>query len=185
MLQTYEDNKLQKENKQKDLNSKKVFYKKSEDIISNNGIKQMVINNVLPLLNDNIELTLKDLDINFNVRIDSNFDCVITSFGEEINVKTLSTGERARVDISIVISLIKLIKLQFPSLNVMFLDEIFSSIDLQSINSMIEIIKVLSSTLDLNIFLVSHTSVDETLFDKKIILTKVNTFSELTIENLK
>jgi DNA repair exonuclease SbcCD ATPase subunit len=185
MLLNYESTLKEKEVEQGKFEKEKHFYMKVEDILSKKGIKQMVINNILPLLNDNISVALEDLDVNFTVRIDNQFNCVVSSLGTEINVKTLSSGERTRVDTAILLSLIKLIKLQFPSLNIFFLDEIFSNIDMESIDTMVRIVKGIAKDLELTVFLVAHSPVSEILFDKKIILNKSNTFSEMTIEDLR
>jgi DNA repair exonuclease SbcCD ATPase subunit len=160
------------------------FYKDIENILSANGVKKIIMDNILPLLNRNISLSLKDLDSNFKVKIDNNFECIVKSIGEEINVNTLSKGEKTRIDFGIIISLIKIIKLQYPNLNILFIDELFSNVDIISIDKMIELLKNISEKLNMNIFVVSHIPVSESLFDKKIILNKINTFSELKLQNL-
>lgn len=160
------------------------FLEVIEDAFSSNGIKMGAINNILPLLNKNIKESFENLSINFNVKIDANFDCIVTSMGEEVNVKTLSSGERTRVDFGIIISLIKIIKLQYPTLNILFLDEIFNTIDMESIDIIVDVVKQLSEQINMNIFMVSHNAVSDSLFDKRIYLRKVNNFTELKMINI-
>lgn len=183
VLKDYEESVIELNDALDSLSNERFFLERLEKMFSADGIKKMVVDNILPLLNNNIDDALSNLDTNFNVVVKDNFECRVTSLGRDISVDTLSTGERTRVDFAVIISLIKIIKLQYPSLNILFLDEIFSNIDMESINRMIEMVKALSQGLSLNIFLVSHTPVNEVFFDKKINIVKEYTFSNLIIEN--
>jgi DNA repair exonuclease SbcCD ATPase subunit len=101
------------------------------------------------------------------------------SLGEEINPKTMSTGEKKRADFIIIIALIKIIKLRYPSLNLLFLDEIFSSVDLVGIHDIIAILKNSIKEIGLNAFVIHHAPLQEALFDKKMVVTKNNGFSSI------
>ena len=80
---------------------------------------------ILPSLNLNISLMLTEIHLPYSVKFNENFDCVITSMGEVINSRTMSTGERKKADFITIIALLKILKMRYPTLNLLFLDEIF------------------------------------------------------------
>jgi DNA repair exonuclease SbcCD ATPase subunit len=81
-------------------------------------------------------------------------------------------------------ALIKMIKIRFPSLNVLFLDEIFSSIDNDGVYHIISILHQTIQDVGLNTFVINHTVLPSEYFDKKIEITKDAGFSEFTIETI-
>ena len=68
----------------------------------------------------------REMGIPFGIRFNEKFYCTLHHLGTEISPKTLSTGEKKKVDFVIIMALMKMIKVRFPSLNILFLDEIFS-----------------------------------------------------------
>ena len=61
-----------------------------------------------------------------------------------------------------------------------FLDETLSSLDYESSTDIITYLHEIASTMNLNIFIVSHTQLDENLFDVRIHIDKNSGFSDLT-----
>jgi DNA repair exonuclease SbcCD ATPase subunit len=122
------------------------------------------------------------LGIPFNISFDNKFDSIITHLGEDVNPKTLSTGERKKADFAIIISLIKMMKVRFPTLNVLFLDEIFSSVDGDGVYHILGILHETIKDTKMNAFVINHTVLPSELFDKKIEISKVSGFSEITTE---
>lgn len=155
-----------------------------ENLLGDEGIKNLAMKTILPALNTNIAAMTKQIHLPFMLKFDDRFNCNITSLGEEINPKTLSTGERKKADFVIIIAMIKLLKLRFPSLNILFLDEIFSSVDFEGIYNILDILHKTIQEINLNTFVINHTVLPSELFDKKIEIVKRNGFSEFTIEDL-
>ena len=125
---------------------------------------------------------LTTMHLHFQVRFDDKFNCIVHHLGEEINPMTLSTGERKKADFVVIIALIKLLKLRFPELNLLFLDELLSSIDADGIHNIVKILGTVIRENQINTFVINHTELPRELFDKKIQIYKENGFSKLDIE---
>ena len=123
-------------------------------------------------------------DYYLTIRFNEKFYCALHHLGEEISPKTLSTGEKKKVDFVIIMALMKMIKVRFPSLNILFLDEIFSSIDSDGVYHIINILHNTIQDIGLNTFVINHTVLPSEYFDKKLEITKDSGFSEFTIESI-
>ena len=77
-----------------------------------------------------------------------------------------------------------LLELMLPSLNILFLDEIFSSIDSDGVHHIINILHNTIQDIGLNTFVINHTVLPSEYFDKKIEITKDGGFSEFNIESI-
>lgn len=155
-----------------------------ETIMGEDGIKNMAIRSILPALNNNVLLMGKEMGIPFAIKFDDKFNCTLYHLGNEVSAKTLSTGERKKVDFVIIMALIKMIKVRFPSLNILFLDEIFSSIDSDGVYHIIKILHETIHEIGLNTFVINHTVLPSEYFDKKLEITKDAGFSEFSIETI-
>lgn len=155
-----------------------------ENMMGDDGIKNMAIRSVLPSLNNNVTLMAKEMGIPFGIRFDEKFNCTLHHLGEEISPKTLSTGEKKKVDFVVIMSLIKMIKIRFPSLNILFLDEIFSSIDADGVYHIVSILHNTIQEIGLNTFVINHTVLPSEYFDKKLEISKDAGFSEFNIETI-
>jgi DNA repair exonuclease SbcCD ATPase subunit len=155
-----------------------------ESLMGEDGIKHLAVRSILPTFNNNILIMVKEIGIPFSIKFDDKFNCAIHHLGQEINPKTLSTGEKKKVDFVIIMALIKMIKLRFPSLNILFLDEIFSSVDSSGVYHIIKILHETISDIGLNTFVINHTVLPSEMFDKKLELTKDAGFSEFTISDV-
>ncbi len=64
------------------------------------------------------------------------------------------------------------------NLNILFLDEVFSSIDIENIDKIITLLKSFSNENNVNIFVVHHAILNQEMFDRVIKIEK-NVFSEI------
>ena len=156
-----------------------------ETLMGDDGIKNLAVRSILPSFNNNIFIMVKEMGIPFGIKFDDKFNCTIHHLGQEISPKTLSTGEKKKVDFVIIMALIKMIKIRFSSLNILFLDEIFSSIDADGVYHIINILHETIQDIGLNTFVINHTVLPSEYFDKKLEITKDAGFSEFTIESIK
>ena len=182
IIKEFEEKSSVKSNERDELNADFSFLDIVEDILGEDGIKNMAVKSILPVLNTNIAAMLTTMHLHFQVRFDEKFNCVVNHLGEEINPMTLSTGERKKADFVVIIALIKLLKLRFPQLNLLFLDELLSSIDADGIHNIVKILGTVIRENQINTFVINHTELPRELFDKKIQIYKENGFSKLDIE---
>ncbi len=143
------------------------------------GIKQMIAKSYIKDLNNIIAQTIDFMNMSYSVVFDSNFNTTIMQNGSKVNYKTLSTGEKKRVDFATIISFVKLLKLQYGELNLLFIDELFSNIDIDGVDDMLQLLKDLCQELNLNIFLIHHARLENIMFDNVFETTKKDTFSHL------
>lgn len=157
----------------------KTFLDDILNIFSEKGFKKFYIKSILPVINKKLPDYLKILNVPYNIKFDDNFNAKITSLGEEIPVHTLSTGEKKKMDISVLLSILYFLKMKIKSINLLFLDEIFSSLDIDSINNLLIILKNLSKELNLHIFVINHSFLDESIFTNLYKIEKSKGFSNL------
>jgi len=143
------------------------------------GIKRYISNMYIPIINDLMKSMMDYMDLNYIITFDNNFDAEIVQNGMKIKYATLSKGQKARVDFATIISFVKFLKLQFGELNLLFLDELFSHVDINGMNDMIDILRSLSTDMKLNIYLIHHAKLENIMFDKVLQTKMIDGFSHL------
>lgn len=160
------------------------FYKIIEDIFGDKGVKISALKRILPVLNAEIRKVLVDLNMDYRVSFNEEFEVDIQHLGFRVAPEQLSTGERKKVDFAALIALIRLMKTKFAGLNLIYLDEIFSSIDSDGIHHILKVLHKTCRELNLNIFVINHSQLPTEIFDFRAEITKNNGFSNLTIEKI-
>ena len=84
---------------------------------------------------------------------------------------SLSTGETKKINISILIAYLKLIRTK-KHINILFLDEIFSSIDIEGCEDILNLLKSFANDYNINIFVVHHAILNQELFDRILNINK-------------
>jgi DNA repair exonuclease SbcCD ATPase subunit len=158
---------------------KKKFLEIIEDVVSDTGVKASVIANVVPLLNSYINENLTNFDLTFSIVLDEKFNAKVFQYGEEIESSSLSFGESKMLDFCVLISMIKILKTKYLNLNVLFLDELFASLDPDNVLLVIKMLDKLKTEMKLNIFIIHQTSLPKEYFDNYIQITKTNGFSNI------
>lgn len=163
---------------------KSEWIKKIEDILGDKGVKQLALKTILPSLNGNIAELMESLHLPYTVTFDEDFNASVVHMGEEISISTLSTGEMKKVDFAVLLSVIKLMKIRFSSINLLFLDEIFSSVDPDGVYTILNTLRKICDELGLNVLVINHAPMPTEIFDFKIEIQKRNNFSDLLIEKV-
>lgn len=165
------------------LGKRKMVYDCVMQILGDGGIKEYIASKYIPTINQIISEMMEFMGINYNVMFDRTFKATITSNGYNVTYNSLSTGEKKRIDFATVVSFIKLLKLQMGEMNLLFLDEMLASIDINGVSDMMSILKDLSVELNMNIYLIHHAQVENVVFDNVIETSKPDGFSKITILN--
>jgi DNA repair exonuclease SbcCD ATPase subunit len=155
-----------------------------EEIFGDKGVKLSALKRIMPLLNGEIKKVMHDLNMDYRVTFNEEFDVSIQHLGFNVSPDQLSTGERKKIDFATLIALIRLMKVRFAGINLTFLDEIFSSIDADGIHHILNVLRKISKELNLNIFVINHSQLPVEIFDYKIDIVKSNGFSNLSIEKI-
>ena len=143
------------------------------------GIKRYIANHYVPIINDLMKNMMDYMDLNYTITFNDNFDAEIIQNGMKIKYATLSKGQKSRVDFATIISFVKFLKLQFGELNLLFLDELFSHVDINGMNDMIDILRNLSNDMKLNIYLIHHAKLENVMFDRVLQTKMTDGFSRL------
>jgi len=160
-----------KEQEYLEVQKLKFVYDTLLPIWGENGIKRDIIDSIVGPLNEFIAEDLSYLKQRFKVELDNNFDAHIYEYNQEIDSDTLSTGEARKVNLCIMLSYIKMLRLK-RDINVLFLDEVFAGIDVESIDDMLILFKKFANERNVNVFLVHHSELKEHFFDRIISVNK-------------
>jgi DNA repair exonuclease SbcCD ATPase subunit len=136
-----------------------------DDMFSDSGLKAIIIKNMIPNLNHDILNLCNDIDFRYNFEFTETLDVKMYKVNEVVPVNTLSTGEKKLADFICLVAFLKYIKNKYPSVNLMFLDEIFSSIDSDNIREISKILRHLAKNLNLNCFVMHHAPLPIEYFD--------------------
>lgn len=185
LIEQFEESEVEKSNKRDQLSGDYNFMSIVEQVLGEDGVKNLAVKTILPGLNANIAAMAQTMHLPFHIRFDEKFNCIINHLGEDINPLTLSTGERKKSDFIIIIAIIKILKLRFPQLNLLFLDELLSSVDHDGVYNILKILNQVIKENKINTFVINHTVLPHEIFDKKIQIYRENGFSKFEIGSIE
>jgi DNA repair exonuclease SbcCD ATPase subunit len=172
--------------------AEKLFNKSSKDfvysgfvrkILGEDGVRKFVLSKVIPYVNTKINSYLKILGSDFVLKFDNNLNEVInTRNGEERYYHSFSSGEKRRIDIAILLSLMDMAKLQNSvDTNILILDEVLdSSMDNEGIENFLMYLKQGFNELypDKCVYIITHrNTISDDFYDRMIQLVKKNGFT--------
>jgi DNA repair exonuclease SbcCD ATPase subunit len=160
---------------------KESYYKELTKVFGEDGVKRSIIASIIKPINHFINENVKKMNLPFQVQLDETFTAQIKQFGVPIEHDSLSCGETRKINISIMVSYLRLIRNK-RFINILFLDEVFSGLDIESIENTISLLKSFSEECKINIFVVHHSIMNQQYFDRIIKIDK-NVFS--TIEEVR
>lgn len=155
-----------------ELDDKNDRYKKLLEIFSNEGIRKNIISNIVKPINISISKYLNELESQYRVELNDNFDAdIYERYVDILHPESLSTGESRKVNIAIALSYLEVIR-KIKKINILFLDEVFANIDMENIDIVLRTLKKFSKDNNINIVIVNHSPVDIGLFDRIIKIEK-------------
>jgi DNA repair exonuclease SbcCD ATPase subunit len=142
-----------------------------EKVFSEDGIKKSIIAKIVKPINHFIKENVEQLQLNFNVELDDQFVARITVLGQEVDADSLSSGETKMINMAILVSYLKLIRMK-KHINLLFLDEVFSTIDINNIYLVLNMFRAFAREYNVNIFLVHHALLERSCFDRILRIEK-------------
>jgi DNA repair exonuclease SbcCD ATPase subunit len=174
---------LYKENS-KIISKKELYLKYVEkviDMFSDKGIRSVLIQKYLPLLNTKIKEFLEEFDCDFNIEFNEMFDTIIKNRNEEIVYESYSSGQRQRMNLAILFTFMAFMKLkQGINCNLLIFDEILdSSLDEEGIEVFFRLLETFSIREKYSIFVISHRESNINYFQNILKVEKKNNFSNI------
>ena len=149
-------------------------------ILNDTGIKTRVIKKYLPVINNNVNNYLKDMDFFVNFQLDENFNETIKSrHRDHFSYYSFSEGEKKRIDIALLLTWRHIASMRNSvNVNLLILDEVFdASLDQAGVDDLMKLFNILKGT---NLFIISHKlDVLDDKFPKKITVEKVKNFTQI------
>jgi len=159
------------------------YYDILSNILNDKGIKTRVIRKYLPVINNHVNMYLKDMDFFVNFQLDENFNESIKSrHRDDFSYYSFSEGEKRRIDIALLLTWRDIAAMRNSvNVNLLILDEVFdASLDQSGVDDLMKLFNVLKNT---NLFVISHKlDVLDDKFPSKITVEKINNFSQMTFE---
>lgn len=159
------------------------------ELICDEGLRRIIIRNIVPYINNKINHYLRLFKFDTHkLKFNEDFDAIIKYRGEEISYESLSEGEKRRCDFSILFAFLSFIQMKaIFQFNVIVMDEIIdNNIDLESAETLLQILKNDKLFENKNVIIVSHKEIPFNYFDRVISVTKpanFSVYSELNIED--
>jgi DNA repair exonuclease SbcCD ATPase subunit len=168
-------------NKLVELTNEKDYSEYIKQLLSDNGIKNYIIKKILTFWNKKVNFYLKELNSDFSILFDHNLDAIMKSRNKDpLPYHSFSGGEKARIDVAILCSVLDLSKLQNSmDLNLMVIDELLdSALDSGGREDVLRLLRQKTLEEGSSIYVISHaTDLPTELFDKEITLFKKNGFT--------
>ncbi len=152
-------------------------------LLSDKGIKQYIIKNYIPLLNRYVNQFLEIFQAHYRIQFDENMKETIAVKGyEKLSYNSLSAGERARVDLSLLFAFLNVSKSrEYVTSNILILDEVAdANLDSDGLEGLIEILEKLKQ-MGYTTFTISHRKELSGRFDESYVALKKK-FSQLILQ---
>jgi len=141
------------------------YYELAQMLLRDQGVKQKIIKQYVPVMNNMINKYLASLEFFVGFELDESFEETIKSrFRDVFKYDNFSQGEKMRIDLSILFTWRTIARMKNSvNTNLLILDEVFdSSLDTNGTDDFLKLLNTLTEKT--NAFIISHKG--EALYDK-------------------
>lgn len=153
------------------------YYGILKELFSENGVKQIIIQRIIELLNNSIHSYLRQMGADFLVYFDNKLVYNFYTPSGPCEYSSFSAGERRKLDLAILFAFRDVLSCSSIKTNICIVDEILdSAIDSMTLDSVMAILKNKSKMDDQSIFVISHREglAESDIFNHKIRVEKEN-----------
>ena len=154
------------------------YYDFVGNLLKDGGVKTVIINKYLPLINQKVNEYLRMMDLYINFTLDGEFnETILTNTFENFTYGNFSEGQKQRINLALTFALMSVAAMKNSvNTNLLILDEILDgSMDAEGISMFLGIIR--KEMKDKNIFMISHRDNLDSKFDKIILFAKKGHFT--------
>lgn len=172
------------QNLKKDIDSNSRFIEilsVNESIVDEEGVKRDFLTDTVNTLNDRVRYYLDVFGSRYICEFDDSFECKFLTESGPAEYDCFSTGEKGRIDLSILLAFRDIVSLKQMSSSIIVLDEFFDrGIDAYALNALVKLLKSLNTTA----FVISHKfdCICDEDFDGEISLEKQNGITSIEIK---
>ena len=149
-------------------------------LLKDGGVKTKIIKKYIPIINDHVNKYLQRMDFYINFTLDEEFnETMISPIHENFSYSSFSEGEKARINLALIFAWREIAKMKNSvNCNLILFDEVFDgSLDVTGTDDFLKIIRYILK--DSNVFVISHKSGIEDVFDTVYKAEKQKGFSTL------
>lgn len=168
----------------KEYNKNMIHLDILKEISSENGVKRIMIKDIVKLLNNLIQKYLTEIGSEYILLFDESFNFKCLTPGGECEFSSFSAGERQRIQIATLFSFRDLITNGKINSNILIIDELLDSfIDGSALKNILSILTKKIIEHNQKIFIISHRTeaLDENIFSNIIKVIKHNGVSEIEV----
>jgi len=154
------------------------YYDFVSNLLKDGGVKTVIVNKYLPLINQKVNEYLRMMDLYINFTLDGEFnETILTNTFENFTYGNFSEGQKQRINLALTFALMSVAAMKNSvNTNLLILDEILDgSMDAEGISMFLGIIR--KEMKDKNIFMISHRDNLDSKFDKIILFAKKGHFT--------
>lgn len=146
----------------------------------NSFIRKAIISKTLPFLNKRIAFYTERLGLPHVVKFQPDMSCEITQMGRDLDHGNLSNGQKKRLNLSLCFAFRDALTYLHSKVNVLFTDEIDGgSLDEQSVNLMIGLLKHKAWDDAIGIYIISHRPEFDGRCDRNVVVRLEGGFSTI------
>jgi DNA repair exonuclease SbcCD ATPase subunit len=166
-----------------DVAEDRKYYEYIRKLLSEDGVKNYIIKKILKFWNTKVNFYLNEMNAEFSIKFDDQLNAIIKSRNRDpLTYHSFSGGEKARIDVAILLSIIDISKIQNSiDLNVMVIDELLDGgLDDNGREDVLNLFKRMVDKQGKSIYVISHNNnLPNELFNKDITLYKKNGFTTI------
>lgn len=170
-----------------DLKDKYSFVDASLSVITSGAITKQYVKAFLSTFNQRMGTLCEQSDIEFNIKVlEDNGKInyiILNSLGSEITFENLSSGERTRVSLIILLGIVDTLEiLTNVSINILMLDELLSVLDKEGVGLFMELLNSYRDKKHLWV-IQHHEEIPNSYFDGIVRVKKEQELTQIFIEN--
>jgi len=156
----------------------KFLYKLLTD--KNSFIRKTLLNKHLPYLNSRLYFYLDAMNLPHTVEFGHDLSAKITKYGKTLNFKSLSTGQRSRVNLALSFAFRDILQKIHGIINICILDEVLDQgLDGEGVELAAKLLKRKAIDEDVSVYVITHRNELDNTFDNVITVKLINNFSEI------
>lgn len=144
-------------------------------------IRKNLLAKAVPFLNSRLQQYLNTLDAEYKVEFDLELNAKITTFGKEMSYRSLSNGQKAKINIVIPFAFRDVLQQMYGKINICICDEVLDfGLDETGVALAAQMIRSIAREQATSVYVISHkAAASEGFFDNQILIEMEKRFSNI------